>query len=185
MTAKDRKHQANCPFWSAVSTKCSICNSGLFIPLDNHTDVFCKTPRYSACMQYILYSENQIFLLEKVRKSEENRRKFLRFQNSRAITLIKIFGSGNLSAKISSEAQTIDVSKSGMRVATEKPLRHDATVQFSIDKSFPLGVHEVTGQVEWCNKQVDEPGYHVGLSFQGNHIIEAMERYLEHQHGQN
>ena len=67
--------------------------------------------------------------------------------------------------------QTIDVSKSGMRVAIDKPLLHDALVQFSFDDSFPLKIHEVTGQVEWCNKQVDEPGYQAGLSFQDKCII--------------
>lgn len=181
MTAEDRQHQSKCPFWSSALLKCRICNSGLFIPLDNHAEVFCRTPRYTACMQYTLCSENQMNLRQRVRKSEENRRKYLRIETSHAIALVKIFGSGDLVEHVMSGAQTIDVSRSGMRVATQKPLLHDTKVQFSFEKSFPLGIHEVIGQVEWCNKQVDEPGYQAGLSFQGKNVIEALGRFLEQQ----
>lgn len=184
MTAEDRKHQERCPFWSATSVKCTICDNGLFIPLDNHAEVFCKTSRYSACMQYTLYSENHILLQEKVRKSEVNRRKFLRIESSHAITLIKIAESGDLVAQFPQEGKTIDVSKRGMRIAVDRPLVHDALVQFSFDDSFPLKVHQVTGLVEWCNKQIDEPGYHAGVSFQGNYVFESFDLLHSEQHNQ-
>lgn len=68
-------------------------------------------------------------------------------------------------------------------MTTDKPLTHETVIQFSFDDSFPEMLHEVTGQVEWCNKQVDEPGYQAGVSFRGAHIIEAMGRYLEQRPG--
>lgn len=174
--AEDCKHEKQCPFWSATSVKCTICDNGLFIPLDNHAEVFCKSPRFTACMQYTLYSENHIYLQEKVRKSEVNRRKFLRIESSHLVTLVKIFESDGLISQIPQGAQTIDVSKSGMRVAIDKPLLHDALVQFSFDDSFPLKIHEITGQVEWCNKQVDEPGYQIGVSFRGDHVKKVLNK---------
>ena len=176
MTVEDQKHRERCPFWSAKTVKCTICDNGLFIPLDNHAEAFCKTSRFPACMQYALYSENHIYLQEKVRNSEVNRRKYLRIESSHAITLVKIFESGDLASQTPYRAQTIDISKSGMRVATDKPLLHNALVRFSFEDSFPLNINEVTGQIEWCNKQVDEPGYEAGVSFQGNHVIEALDR---------
>ncbi len=182
MTTEDSKHKEKCPFWSAASVKCTICDNGLFIPLDNHAEAFCKTSRYAACMQYTLYSENHIYLQERVRKSEVNRRKYLRIESCYAITLVKIFESGDPVEPIPYEAQTIDVSKSGMRVATSKPLVHEALVQFSFDESFPLRIHEITGQVEWCNKQVDEPGYQAGVSFRGNQSIDALYCLRDRQH---
>ncbi|MCP4338966.1 MAG: PilZ domain-containing protein [Desulfobulbaceae bacterium] len=185
MAATDRKHHSKCPFWSATSMKCSLCNGGIFIPLDDHMESFCNTSHYSACVQYRLHSENQTSLQEKVRKSEENRRKYMRVESSHEITLVKIFESDKPKSYISTSANTIDVSKGGMRLATEKALLHDMLVQFSFDESFPHILHEVTGQVEWCNKQVDEPGYQVGVSFQGDHIIEAMGRHLGQQYEQS
>ena len=134
-------------------------------------------------MQYTLHSENQISLQEKVRKSEENRRKYIRIQSSHAITLIKIFGSDKPESPIiTTRANTVDVSNGGMRVATDKPLSYDSVVQFTFDDSFPQSLHQLTGHVEWCNKQLDEPGYQAGVSFQGDHIIEAMGHYLKQQH---
>lgn len=176
MTEEDSRHKEKCPFWSASSVKCTICDDGLFIPLDNHAEAFCKTSRYPACMQYTLYSENHIYLQEIVRKSEVNRRKYLRIESTHAITLVKISESGDPVPQVAYEAQTIDLSQTGIRVATSKPLLHEALVQFSFDESFPLSIRKITGQVEWCNKQVDEPGYQAGLSFRGNQSIDALSR---------
>ncbi len=113
-----------------------------------------------------------------VRNSGENRRKYLRVESSHTITLLKIFNSGKLVNSLTSGSKTIDLSKGGMRLEIEKPLTSDATVQFSLDNSFPPALRQLTGLVEWCNKQVDEPGYQAGVSFQGEHIVEAMDRYL-------
>ena len=184
MTEEDQKNTQRCPFWSAKAAKCTICDNGLFIPLDNHVEAFCKTSRFPACMQYALYSENHIDLQEKVRNSEVNRRKYLRIESSHTISLIKIFESGNLVSQEPYRALTIDISKNGMRLATDKPLVRNALVEFSFDDYFPLNIHEATGQIEWCNKQVDEPGYQAGVSFQGNHVIETLDRICGRQQNQ-
>ncbi len=159
-----------------------MCNSGLFIPLDDHVEAFCKTSHFTACTHYVLHSENQICLLEKVRKTEANRRENMRIAASHAITLVKIFKSKQLESQFSYTAQTIDVSKNGLRIAINKPLIHDSIVHCSLDDSFPQELHELTGQVKWCNKQVDEPGYQVGLSFRGDSVVEAMGDFLGQQH---
>ena len=181
MTAIDRKHRSKCPFWSATSVKCSACNGGIFIPLDDHVEAFCKTFHFTECEEYTLHTENQTSLEEKVRKFEENRRKYIRIESSHRLTLVKIFESDKPESSFSTSVNTLDVCQGGMRVATEKALVGDMIVQFSFDKSFPHLLHQVTGQVEWCNKQVDEPGYQAGVSFQGDHIRKAMGRYLGQQ----
>jgi hypothetical protein len=184
MTAKDPKHQIKCPFWSTESRKCSIGNDGLFIPLDDHVEAFCKTSHFSACNRYTLYSENQICLQERVRKSEENRRKYMRTATSHDITLVKIFKSKQLKSQFTYRAKMIDVSKGGLRMAIKNPLIHDMMVHCSFDDSFPQALHEVTGRVEWCNKQIDEPGYQAGVSFKGDDILEAIGRHLRKQNKQ-
>jgi hypothetical protein len=146
--------------------------------MDDFAETFCVTPHFESCMQYTVHSENQIILLKKFRNSEENRRKFLRIETSHEITLVKIFESGKLVSNFSSGAKIIDVSKCGMRMATNNPLADDMMVQLSFDNSFPQIFHEVTGQIEWCNKQIDDPGYQAGVSFQEDHIKEAIGRYL-------
>jgi hypothetical protein len=178
MTVSDQNPKGKCPYWSAASMKCGICSGGLFIPMDDYVETFCITPHYSACLQYSRNLEKEILLHRKVRKSEENRRKNIRIETSRKITLIKIFESGKLVSNYLPEAKTIDVSESGMRMATRKPLLHDMMIRFSFDDSLPRVFHEVTGKIEWCNKQIDDPGYQAGVSFKEKHIKEAMGRYL-------
>jgi hypothetical protein len=184
MTAQNPKSHIKCPFWSARPRKCTIRGSGLFIPLDDHVEAFCKTSHFSACTQYTLHSEYQIGLLAKVRKTEANRRKYMRIATSHNITVVKIFKSKQLESQFSYAAKTIDISKSGLRVAIRNPLIHDTMVHCSFDDSFPQALHEVTGHVKWCNKQVDEPGYQVGLSFMGDHVVEAIEAFLSQQNNQ-
>ena len=184
MTAEDYKpaHKSprKCPFWSATAVKCTICENGLFIPLDRHAEAFCKTCQFPACMQYTLYSENHIFLAENVRKSEINRRKFIRVPSSQRV-LVTTRAANDGVTEPPYEIKTIDLSTSGMRVALKKPLLPDALVQFSFDDSFPLKIEHMTGLVEWCNKQVDEPGYQAGLSFQDRCIIDLQDRLLVQQ----
>ncbi len=182
MTAINCKHQVKCPFWSAASAQCNVCKSGIFIPLDDHIEAFCTTFHYTACVQYTLHSENQINLQEKVRNSEENRRKYLRIDTSHKITLVKILKYGKLISNFSSDAQTLDMSKGGIRLLTKNPLVYDTLVQFSFDTSFPQALREITGQVQWCKKELDETGYQAGLSFQGDHVVEAMGNYLGQKH---
>lgn len=158
--------------------KCTLGKSGIFIPLDDHVEAFCITPQFSACAHYSLFSENQI---KNVRKSEENRRKFMRIETTHKITLLKILEPDKPESPFLASANTLDLSKGGMRVATEKALLHDMLIQFSFGESFPQILHDVTGQVEWCNKQIDEPGYQVGVSFKEDNVIEVMGRLLEQQ----
>lgn len=170
-----------CPFWSTVSMKCGISNGGLFIPLDDHAETYCYTLHFGSCSQYTFHSENQILLQERFRKTEENRRKFPRIETSHLITQVKIFESGERLSHSLPKAKTIDMSKGGMRMVIDTPLADHAMIQFSFDESFPQKLNDITGQVEWCNKQIDEPGYQAGISFKETHIIEAMGNYLGQQ----
>jgi len=71
------------------------------------------------------------------------------------------------------------MSQGGMRMVTDTKLADNAQIQFSFDDSLPQIFNDITGQVEWCNKQLDEPGYQAGISFTEPHIIEAIGSYLE------
>ncbi len=179
MVAKDIKNDGTCPFWSEGSKKCRICNGGLFIPLDDHIDVYCTGPIFSQCLQYELHSARHLDMMERARETRENRRKYSRIFASYKVTLEKLKESGEIVSHHPTVAKTLDVSKGGMRLATDTPLVNDTVVQFSFDESFPKNLQGATGQVTWCHKQIDEPGYQAGVSFQGDHIIEAMGNYLE------
>jgi len=167
-----------CPFWSAVSLKCQICTGGLFIPLDDHMDVYCKTPHYTQCLQYSLQQNNHLEIAGTTGVSKRNRRKFPRIEENHKITLVKLIESGEVATHLSAPAKTLDLSNGGMRLTTDKPLNRKSLIHFSFDHSFPENLQKVRGQVAWCNKEIDTPGYQAGISFQDYRTLEAMNRYL-------
>jgi hypothetical protein len=182
MATKDPKPIENCPFWSALSLKCQICKGGLFIPLDDHIEVYCKTPYYPHCLQYALRPENHLEIIGKSKQNNRNRRKFMRVEACYNITLVRLIHSGKVVSHFSTFARTLDLSSGGMRLTTNKPLVNDSVLQFSFDNSFPVGLQECIGQVAWCNKEIDAPGYQAGISFQDDQTIEAMGLYLGLRH---
>ncbi len=158
--------------------KCRICKGGLFIPLDEHIEIYCKSPDYPQCMQYALHTENRLEISGNLKQSNRNRRKFVRVDVSYKITLVRLINSGSVVSHFSSLAQTLDLSSGGMRLTTNNPLLNNSVIQFSFNDSFPEDLQEGTGLIAWCNKEVDEPGYQAGISFQDEQTVQAMELYL-------
>ena len=184
MATNDATPIANCPFWSALSLKCQICKGGLFIPLDNHIEAYCKTPDYPQCLQYALHTENHLQLIDKATQSNKNRRKFARIEACYKITLVRLAPFGTAVSHFATFAKTLDISNGGMRLTTNELLINDSVLQFSFDDSFPENIKDGAGQVAWSNKEVDAPGYQAGISFHDDQTIEAMGRYLglHHRH---
>lgn len=173
-----QKDAGTCPFWSTQSTECRICKNGLFIPLDNHIEVYCKTTDYVQCLQYGLHPENRLQRVDKTEQSK-NRRKYERVEANLKVTLVKYIHSGEIGSHCSAFAKTMDLSCGGMRLTTNKPLPNDSIVMFSFDNSFGSTLKECSGKVAWCNKAIDHPGYQAGITFRDDNMIKAMNSYLD------
>ncbi len=182
MANKEIQQIENCPFWSVLSMKCRICKGGLFIPLDDHIALYCKTPDYIQCLQYTLHPENHLEIIEQSKKHNKSRRKFVRIEACYKITLVKLMHSETVVSHFSSFAKTLDLSKGGMRLTINRPLANNTVVQFIFGKSFPKNLQECSGQVAWCNKEIDNPGYQAGITFHDDRIIKAMSLYLDIHH---
>jgi len=167
-----------CPYWKAESKKCLACNGGLFIPLDDHIEFFCKTSDYPQCLQYSMHAKSQQETVPQVETAKDNRRKYHRHPSTHKVTLVKLIQSGEVVSHLSTEASTLDLSQGGMRLNLDKPLEDDAIIQFTFEESLPRVLREGTGQVQWCSKQIDEGGYQAGIAFQSDHLIKTMGLYL-------
>ncbi len=183
MSVSNSKDNKYCLFWSMEFKKCKICNTGLFIPLEDHIDVFCKTSRYPQCLQYSLNQGHSEDTLNVGNQDGSNRRNHMRVESRNQITLVKLIQSDKIVNHVSTAAETLDISRGGMRLTTNSPVPQDTVIQFAFDKVFPSSFHRAMGQVEWCNKQIDEPGYQVGVSFQEERIVRAMDHYLGANYG--
>jgi len=172
-------HSKFCPYWSAVSLKCSLCTDGLFIPMDDHIEVYCKTEEYSMCLQYNLRHDsiNPSSLYAGTIPSN-NRRKYERVESTHCIKLVRLNSSGRTASHFSSLANTIDLSMGGLRLRTHEPLINDTVVQFSFDDSVPDLLQSGTATIKWCYRMIDTAEYQAGLAFRSNQTVEAMAMYL-------
>ena len=166
-----------CPFWSMSTKKCRVCKDGLFIPLEEHIVAYCTSPDHHHCLQYSLHApkNNQSAAFD---ERSVNRRQSLRIKLNNRIQLVKMIRSGEIVEHLSQKAETLDISKIGMRLHTDFPLTSDSVIQFAFNEKFPAELRSGAGLVEWCNKQIDEPGYHAGISFQSSKLLEAMDDFL-------
>jgi PilZ domain len=173
----------HCPFWSETSKKCQICQGGLFIPLDDHIEAYCTTLSYPQCVQYTLEHDQEYLRQGLNQKMFRNRRQFPRSQTCWKINLVRLSTSNTVATHFSAIAETIDLSRTGMRLNTQKPLPDSALLSFSFGHSFPKTPDDSIGEVMWCNKEIDSPGYQAGIAFKDDITKEAIAAYLDlHQH---
>jgi hypothetical protein len=179
-TIPDKK---SCPYWSPTSLKCSLCNEGLFIPLENHIEVYCRTEAYTICMQYSLRSEfYHRFLPENTASPHDNRRRHIRVQDRHHVTLTPFHRPATPASQVSTPARTIDLSIGGLRLQTVEPLVNDTVIQFSFEDFTPDFPLAGTATVKWCHRLVDSSEYQAGLAFTNDQTAEAMGRYLINRH---
>ena len=182
MTEQKKTIYTKCPHWSPHSLKCRICKGGLFIPLDDHIDVFCTTSNYPQCLQYAMHTATDLQVVTP-EEDQNNRRQFLRIEATYRITMVKSVQTGEILSHLSTEATTLDLSMGGMRICSQTPVRDSSLMHFSFDESFPDPLQDGIGEVMWCNKQIDEPGYQAGIMFHDEMLVEAMGHYLGTQFG--
>lgn len=183
MGEKSLKNQKYCPFWSTESRKCKVCQTGIFIPMDDHIDIYCTTPKFVKCMQYSLNSGIQVDSLLSRQRFGPNRRQFMRIESNIHITLVRLIDSDKVVNHIPLSAETLDISRGGMRISTSTPINLDTWVHFTFDESWPSVLREAKAQVQWCNKQIDDPGYQIGVSFKDSEIKNAVELFLGKKFG--
>ena len=171
----ERNNNTSCPFWSTNSKKCRVCNDGLFIPLEEHIAAYCTSKHHHHCLQYSLHIPKS----EQSRNDTINRRQSLRVKLTDKIQILKLIKAGEVMQQLKENAETLDVSSIGMRLHTCVPLVSDSVIQFSFNGTFSDPLKTGAGLVEWCNKQLDAPGYHAGISFQSKWIIDAIDNLLK------
>lgn len=180
-----RENSEGCPFWSTQAIKCQLCQEGLFIPLNDHIEVYCKTLHYPQCLQFSKYSASHPQPMEKNRR---DRRKYERVAASHEVTLVEFLQMGQLAshllaahvsaAHVAASCRTLDLGKGGMRLTTEQPLVKATVIRFSFAESFPKSVQTGQGQIAWCSKQQNLPDYQAGIAFQDDRLIDTMGLYL-------
>ncbi len=168
-----------CPFWSPIAKICKVQATGLFIPLDDHIQMYCKRPEHILCQQYRL-SQDGGQETEKAGPEIQagNRRQYPRVKSSHQLTLVRLSTSGHVISQDSSRASTLDLSSGGMCLTTREMLMNDSMIQFHFKNSLSSSLKSGLARVKWCVPADNDLEYHVGLAFQNDQVIQAMSDYL-------
>ncbi len=165
-----------CEFWSQSEQTCKVCDSGLFIPLEDHIEIYCKTPEHTLCIQYnmnVQLTENQEL------GSVTNRRSHMRVKENRQITLVRLNESGNIVSHQPEKANILDLSMGGMRVNSRELLLNDSLVQFNFsDDDLPHHLQSGIAKVRWSCPINHDTLFQMGLAFQNDQTMEAIGRHL-------
>ncbi len=176
---KHKKSTSACEFWSPSENTCKVCDSGLFIPLDDHIEIYCKTPEHALCIQYNMNIQT---VQDEDRWSSVNRRRHMRVKEKQQISLVRLNESGNVVSHLPEKANVLDLSMGGMRVNSREMLMHDSIVQFTFTgDDIPTTMQSGIAKVRWSCPINNDTLYQVGLAFQGDQTIEAIGKHL----GQN
>jgi len=174
--AHDQIEKTYCPFWSSMAQKCRISSDGLFIPLDDHIDVYCTTKDYPMCLQYSM--SNEIPEVGDEADQQANRRNYPRMEAEYRVTLVKITETGRLARHFSLPATTVDISKGGMRLATSEQLIDDTRIAFSFIDNMPKDLRSGIAKIKWSRRNEATGVYHAGLAFE-DPPSKAIGAYLE------
>jgi len=161
--------------------KCQLWLEGLFIPLNDHIEVYCKTVHYLQCRQFSQHSARH---RQPIENNGWNRRRYERVAASHRVTLVEHLQSGKLASHLpaaheySTCCRTVDLGKGGMRLTTEQPLAQATVIRFSFTDSFPKSIQTGRGQIAWCNRQQNGQDYQAGIAFHNDRLIDTMGLYL-------
>ena len=164
-----------CPFWSPITKICKVQATGLFIPLNDHIQMYCKRSEHVLCQQYRLSQDTD-------RETEKagaeiksgNRRLHPRIKRNHQLTLVRLSNSGHVISRDSSRASTQDLSSGGMRLTTREMLLNDSMIQFRFKHSLPSSLKSGLAKVKWCVPADNNLEYHVGVAFQNDQVIQGI-----------
>ena len=167
---------SGCPFWSPSSCNCVLSLEGLFIPLDDHIEAFCRSDNYSQCDQHrVNISTDEMDLYHTV----SERRQFDRHSGSQEITIIHAdeYTDDNIPQLA---ARVVDFSQGGIRLLAPTQLNRDMAVTCSLDDSFPEHLRSGAAMIRWCRPLLNNNGFQAGLSFRDDRIALALRSHLDH-----
>jgi hypothetical protein len=169
-----------CPFWSPTERICKKLAAGLFIPLEDHVEIYCRTSQHTLCRIFCLseHADQEIGKTDQEIKSS-NRRKHTRVKTSHHLTLVRLSDSGHVVCEQPAMASTLDISSGGMRLTTRELLMHDSMIQFHFKGAVPSSLKSGLARVKWCVPTRKDLRYQAGLAFQNDQVIQAMDEYLD------
>ena len=163
-----------CPHWAQDDRRCLLSCSGLYIPVQEHIDIYCRGGNYACCSQFI-----NCLAVDNKNTADQglNLRRFSRIP-ARFSFRLAASEEEDVNRIIDDAATTVDFSPGGIRFESYRSLKKGARVTFSLNGDFAEPPLHGIGQVKWCYSLENSPIYHAGIAFADPDVAGAIRRRL-------
>jgi len=168
-----------CPYFQPINAGgCTMTKGGLYIPLPEHIEEFCKTPRFSDCQQYL---RGRQLLRQAAQETAvaDSRRHFPRRRSQLPVILAHCDAQGKPMDVIDSNAITIDLSLGGLGLQSAKELPASRVLHFQLLSPRHQQRFAGTGEVRWSFHDQRSGRYRAGLSFVDNTISQELREHFD------
>ncbi len=157
--------EKKCPY-SSLNSDCLMTVGGVYLPLPEHVETFCKTVNYSKCYHYIVGCEEIKNAAPKIEDGVVNRRRYRRVMERIPIMLSEDMGEGLSVDVIDDNAYTFDISMGGVGLVTKRKISPDTKVKFTLMDTGENAPIIGAGIVQWSKSDSQNSDVFLsGLSF--------------------
>jgi len=157
---------SSCPYLSHNAEECLMTTGGLYLPLPEHIEMFCKTSCYVKCHHYIIGCEEIRNAAPKVSAGTVNRRRYRRVHERLPIVLSGYLTRGSSCDILDSSAYTIDLSMGGVKFVSRHKFLPETKIMFTLGEGETGSSIAGLGEVRWTENDSADPDLFLsGLSF--------------------
>ncbi len=168
-----------CNYLSENQLECLVTKGGLYIPMPEHIELFCKGDNYVQCHQYIMGCEE---CRESAKKFghilDESRRRYRRVREHLSLQLSNCNESGEILDVLDQEAFTVDLSLGGFRFETHHEIPAKKRIAFSFGKDFSSPSWLGFGEVRWTKPLDYTDTFQSGLTFTDSQTFQAIGKHM-------
>jgi len=170
---------STCPYLSHNAEECLMTTGGLYLPLPEHIEMFCKTSSFAKCHHYIIGCEEIRNAAPKLSAGALNRRRYRRVQERLPIVLAEYSKRGSSCDVLDPSAFTIDLSMGGFRFVSRYKFLPETKIMFTLGEGINGSSLAGLGEVRWSVNDSADPGRFLsGLSFMDSKSKQIIGRRL-------
>ena len=176
----DSGDQSRCCCYLCLDSKqvCAMTRGGVYLPMPEHIEMFCKTSHFTDCHHYVRGNQLSSEAGRKDGCKDHGRRQFRRIPDMFSLVLSTCDETGRPCQLLDAHAHTIDVSPGGVRLQSSRQLTPDNLVAITFGPDFSSPSLTGIGQVRWSVATDSPELYLAGLSFLDAATKQAIGRHM-------
>lgn len=180
MTLGKKGKPTRCLYWMKRSgiDECMINVAGMFLPLSDHLSNYCHSSNFINCKYYKKKHPAQQDEEQGDAEAGQCRRLNQRVRNTLGLSIALCDGRHNVTETIDSDARTVDVSWSGLRIESHRKIEPANILFFKFDNGYFHPAISGLGRVVWCSQHKDSSLFRAGLAFIDKSVSQLMGKQL-------